>query len=147
MTYREVISATLAEGGRGRNVIPDRFTLNVNHRFAPGRTDADAEADLRALVDGAADIEVYDRSPSAPPFATHPLVQHLAACGVTGVAPKQAWTDVARFALHGVAAVNLGPGTAAQAHQRNEWTDRGDLQRGYDLFASWLFADGSAPRA
>ncbi len=147
MTYREVISATLAEGGRGRNVIPDRFTLNVNHRFAPGRTDVDAEADLRALVDGAADLEVYDRSPSAPPFATHPLVQHLAACGVTGVAPKQAWTDVARFALHGVAAVNLGPGTAAQAHQRNEWTDRGDLQRGYDLFASWLFADGSAPRA
>ena len=115
--------------------------------FAPGRTDVDAEGDLRALVDGAADIEVYDRSPSAPPFATHPLVQHLAACGVTGVAPKQAWTDVARFALHGVAAVNLGPGTAAQAHQRNEWTDRGDLQRGYDLFASWLFADESAPGA
>lgn len=140
MTYREVISATLAEGGRGRNVIPDRFTLNVNHRFAPGRTDVDAEAELAALLDGAAELEVYDRSPSAPPFATHPLVRSLAASGVTGLAPKQAWTDVARFALHGVAAVNLGPGTAAQAHQRNEWTDRAALRDGYDLFARWLLA-------
>ena len=25
--------ATLAEGGRGRNVIPDLFTLNVNYRY------------------------------------------------------------------------------------------------------------------
>jgi acetylornithine deacetylase/succinyl-diaminopimelate desuccinylase-like protein len=67
-----VISATLAEGGRGRNVIPDRFTLNVNHRFAPGRTPDDAEADLRALVDGEADVEVFDRSPSAPPHRHAP---------------------------------------------------------------------------
>lgn len=147
MTYREVISATLAEGGRGRNVIPDRFTLNVNHRFAPGRTDLDAEAELVALLDGAAELEVYDRSPSAPPFASHPIVQHLARCGVTGLAPKQAWTDVARFALHGVAAVNLGPGTASQAHQRNEWTDRAALREGYALFARWLFDDESALRA
>jgi succinyl-diaminopimelate desuccinylase len=139
MTYREVISATLAEGGRGRNVVPDRFTLNVNHRFAPGRTAADAEADLVALVDGAAELEVYDRSPSALPFASHPLVRDLTSCGVAGVAVKQAWTDVARFALHGVAAVNLGPGTAAQAHQRNEWTDRAALRDGYALFRAWLF--------
>lgn len=141
MTYREVISATLAEGGRGRNVVPDRFSLNVNHRFAPGRTPEDAEADLIALVDGSADIEVHDRSPSAPPFASHPLVRALASCGVTGVQPKQAWTDVARFALHGVAAVNLGPGTAAQAHQRNEWTERAALREGCALFSRWLFGE------
>lgn len=139
LLYREVISATLAEGGRGRNVVPDRFTLNVNHRFAPGRTADDAVADLQALVQGDAEIEVFDRSPSAPPFREHPLVQALIAEGVEGVEPKQAWTDVARFASLGVAAVNLGPGTQSQAHQRNEWTDRGALERGMALFRRWMF--------
>nr|MBP6834800.1 M20/M25/M40 family metallo-hydrolase [Deltaproteobacteria bacterium] len=143
MLYREVISATLAEGGRGRNIVPDRFTLNVNHRFAPGRTADDAVADLQALVQGDAEIEVFDRSPSAPPYREHPLVQALIAEGVEGVEPKQAWTDVARFASVGVAAVNLGPGTQSQAHQRNEWTDRAALERGMILFRRWLF--GSSP--
>ena len=142
MLYREVISATLAEGGRGRNIVPDRFTLNVNHRFAPGRTPDDAVADLQALVQGEAEIEVFDRSPSAPPYREHPLVQALIAEGVEGVEPKQAWTDVARFASVGVAAVNLGPGTQSQAHQRNEWTDRGALERGMSLFRRWLLSPG-----
>jgi succinyl-diaminopimelate desuccinylase len=142
MLYREVISATLAEGGRGRNIVPDNFTLNVNHRFAPGRTADDAIADLQAMVQGEADIEVFDRSPSAPPCLEHPLVQALIAEGVEGVEPKQAWTDVARFASVGVAAVNLGPGTQSQAHQANEWTDRGALDRCLRLFRRWLFGAG-----
>jgi succinyl-diaminopimelate desuccinylase len=139
MLYREVVSATLAEGGRGRNVVPDRFTLNVNSRFAPGRTPDDAARDLAALVADEAVIEVFDRSPSAPPHRSHPLVQALVACGVATVEPKQAWTDVARFAAAGVAAVNLGPGTQSQAHQRNEYTDRGALAEGLALFRRWLF--------
>jgi succinyl-diaminopimelate desuccinylase len=140
MLYREVVSATLAEGGRGRNVVPDLFTLNVNHRFAPGRTPDDAARDLEALVAGDGSIEVFDRSPSAPPHRSHPLVRALVGCGIATVEPKQAWTDVARFAAAGVAAVNLGPGTQSQAHQKNEYTDRGALAEGMALFRRWLFA-------
>ncbi|MFO0602964.1 MAG: succinyl-diaminopimelate desuccinylase [Polyangiales bacterium] len=140
MLYREVVSATLAEGGRGRNVVPDLFTLNVNHRFAPGRTPDDAARDLESLVAGDASIEVFDRSPSAPPHRSHPLVKALVDCGIATVEPKQAWTDVARFAAAGVAAVNLGPGTQSQAHQKNEYTDRGALAEGMALFRRWLFA-------
>ena len=38
------------DGGRGRNVVPDRFVLNVNHRFAPDRTLDEAVAGLRARL-------------------------------------------------------------------------------------------------
>jgi succinyl-diaminopimelate desuccinylase len=138
LKYTEVMSATMAEGGRGRNVVPDAFTLNVNVRFAPGRTVDDALSDVRELVAGDADVEAVDRSPSAPPFRDHPLVRALADAGVTGIEPKQAWTDVARFAALGVPAVNLGPGTQSQAHQRNEWTERKTLPEGLAIFERWL---------
>ncbi len=115
-------SATLAHGGRARNIIPDAFELNVNHRFGPDRTLDQAKAHVIELVGDEAEVEFVDLSPAAPPLRDHPLVQALADSGVVAVEPKQAWTDVARFAALGIAAVNFGPGVQAQAHQRNEWT-------------------------
>ncbi|MBM4374262.1 MAG: succinyl-diaminopimelate desuccinylase [Deltaproteobacteria bacterium] len=138
LVYRTVTSVTLAEGGRGRNVVPDRFTLNVNHRFAPDTTLAEAQAEIAALVAGRAEVEWRDLSPAAPPRANHPLVVALRESGVAGVEPKQAWTDVARFAALGIAAVNFGPGVNAQAHQRNEWTSLTLLAEGRMILARWL---------
>jgi succinyl-diaminopimelate desuccinylase len=83
-----------------------------------------------------------DLSPSAPPFASHPLVRRLVEAGVHGVEPKQAWTDVARFAQLGVAAVNFGPGDNAQAHQRNESTSIAGLVEGRAILLRWLGALG-----
>ncbi|MEI8256008.1 MAG: succinyl-diaminopimelate desuccinylase [Deltaproteobacteria bacterium] len=139
LLYREVISATMAEGGRGRNVVPDTFTLNLNERFAPGRTVDDAVRDIEQLVGDDAEVTVIDRSPSALPHRSHPLVADLLRAGARAAESKQAWTDVARFAQYGVPAVNLGPGTQSQAHQRNEWTSRADLAAGLALFRTWLF--------
>jgi succinyl-diaminopimelate desuccinylase len=138
--YRTVTTVTLAQGGRGRNVVPDVFTMNLNHRFAPTTSVEQAKADVIALVgtDGDASVEFTDVSPAALPNASHPLVAKLVAAGVHGVEPKQAWTDVARFSSLGIAAVNFGPGENAQAHQRNESTDCGLLFDGYQIVARWL---------
>jgi succinyl-diaminopimelate desuccinylase len=137
--YREVLTCTRIDGGQARNVVPERCTLNLNYRFAPDKTLDQAADELTALgATHGAEVTLTDRSPACPAFGDHPLVQRL--LSRTGVAaePKQAWTDVARLAVHGVPAVNLGPGATAQAHQRGEWIEVAALARGYRLLERFL---------
>jgi len=94
------------DGGRGRNVVPDRFVLNLNHRFTPDTSLVEAQARIMAMVNERAEVQFTDLSPAAMPNASHPLVRKLIEAGVRGVEPKQAWTDVARFSARGIAAVN-----------------------------------------
>ena len=137
--FREVATPTRAsDGGRGRNVVPDRFDVNVNYRFAPGRAPAEIVDELRGWVNGAAEVIPTDLSPAGRPHATHPLVAHLERCGVRAVETKQAWTDVARFDAAGVPAVNFGPGTQAQAHQPNEHTELALVYEGYAILERFL---------
>ncbi len=146
LVYRTSTTVTQArDGGRGRNVVPDRFVLNVNHRFAPDRSLEEAAAFVRSLVGERARVELTDLSPAARPSATHPLVRALVAAGVRAVEPKQAWTDVARFSARGIAAVNFGPGENAQAHQKGESTSLALVREGYAIVDRWL-ASVARPR-
>lgn len=143
LTYRTVTTVTQAkDGGRGRNVVPDRFVLNVNHRFAPDRSLEQACDEVRRLVGAQASIDFVDLSPAAPPRENHPLVRALVASGVRAVEPKQAWTDVARFAARGIAAANFGPGENAQAHQKNESTSIALVREGHAIVERWLAGVG-----
>lgn len=143
LTWQSVTSATLGSGGRGRNIIPDLFELNLNHRFGPGTSVERAKQNVLDLVAAEAEVEFIDVSPSAPPLRSHPLVAALADSGVVAIEPKQAWTDVARFAQLGIAAVNFGPGVQAQAHQKNEWTLLPQLDVGLSVLGRWLERIGS----
>lgn len=138
LEWQSVVSATLASGGRARNVVPDSFELNLNHRFAPSDTLEAARQRVLSLVRGEADVTFVDESPAAPPCLDSPLVQAFTEAGVLAVEPKQAWTDVARFFANGVPAVNFGPGVQAQAHQRNEWTSLAQLELGQQILRRWL---------
>lgn len=136
--YSEVMSATLAKGGRARNVVPDHFELNLNYRFAPGKSVAQAEADVEALVAGRAQMHVTDRAPSGRVGASSPFVQRLIALSGRPAEAKQAWTDVARFSELGVVAVNFGPGETAQAHQRDESASVAALAVSFEVLARLL---------
>ncbi len=137
--YREVLSATRIEGGRARNVVPDRCALNVNFRFAPDKSLEAAADELRALAARhGAEVELTDLSPACPAFGDHPLVRRLVERTGVGVEPKQAWTDVARLAAYGIPAANLGPGATSQAHQRGEWVELDALAKGYALYERFL---------
>jgi succinyl-diaminopimelate desuccinylase len=121
LEFVEAISIVGIEGGIARNVIPDRAVAHVNYRYAPGRSADEADARLHTLCDGEErELEIESNAPSGPVAVSHPFVQRLIDAGSLEVAPKQAWTPVAEFALAGVPAVNFGPGDPAYAHRRDE---------------------------
>ena len=139
------MTPTLLHAGRARNVVPGEAELNVNFRFAPGRTPEQALGELKTLVGDRCSVKATDLSPAGHPHADNPYVRHLMTCGVAKVRSKQAWTDVARFDSVGVAGVNLGPGNAAQAHQPNEYTELNLVTQGYAIFHRFFTRTEDSP--
>jgi succinyl-diaminopimelate desuccinylase len=137
LTFYEVLVPTMARGGRAKNVVPDEFWINVNHRFPPGKGIEDVRRVFERLLGGKADYEIVDFAPSGPVELGNPLLQRLIRTGLE-VRPKQAWTDVARFAQRGVAAANFGPGLPVQAHQRAEYAELALLEGCYERLRSFL---------
>lgn len=140
LPFYEVLAPTMARGGRAKNVVPDEFWINVNHRFAPGRGLDHVQRVFDGLLEDAgsqARYEITDFAPSGSVDLDHPLLQAFISDDLE-VRPKQAWTDVARFAQHGVPAANFGPGLSAQAHQRNEYTELPLLAENYERFRGFL---------
>lgn len=117
--YREGLQAVWITGGVAGNVVPDECVLAVNHRFAPDRSPAEAEAHLREVFAGF-ELTVTDLAAGALPGLSAPVAKELVTA--TGAAPvaKLGWTDVARFAALGMPAVNFGPGDPTLAHTRQE---------------------------
>jgi succinyl-diaminopimelate desuccinylase len=139
--FVEVISATLAAGGVSRNTIPDRFELNLNYRYAPGRDAADAAAEVTRYVHAAvpsAEVTIAENAPSGRVVTANPLLRAFLEQNRNAVAAKQAWTDVARLSAAGIDAVNLGPGLSSQAHQAREQAGAHLLAESFAQFARFL---------
>ena len=102
LTFYEVASVTKVAGGIAMNVIPETCTAHVNFRYAPGRTPEEAEARLHELTQGLGELTITGNAPSGAVAVDHPLAQKLIQAGSLTVAPKQAWTPVAEFALAGL---------------------------------------------
>jgi succinyl-diaminopimelate desuccinylase len=131
LVYKEVMSVTRASGGIANNVVPGRFDLNVNYRFAPDRSIEDAERKLSEVCALADTIEITDLAPAASPSVDNPLFVSLATASGAPVTPKQGWTDVAQLAVRGVPAINFGPGETDLAHKPGESVRIDDLEWAY----------------
>ena len=136
--FREGVQAVIVEGGVAHNVVPDNAVLTVNHRFAPDRTPAEAEALVRGLLVEADRIEVTDMALPAPPSLEHPLLAGLLRRVGEPPAGKLGWTDVGRFAARGVPAANFGPGDPKLAHHADERVQRAELDRAYGVLRSLI---------
>ena len=146
--YREALQAVRVEGGVAGNVVPDRAMLTLNHRFAPDRSAAEAEAHVRSVLDGLVaddDLAVVDVAAGAPPGLSHPLLAGLIERGDLEVRAKLGWTDVAFFAGRGIPAANLGPGDSELAHTPEERITVDALARTWRVLSD-LVVRGAATR-
>ncbi|MCX6502442.1 MAG: succinyl-diaminopimelate desuccinylase [Microbacterium sp.] len=119
LEYREGLNAVRISGGIAGNVIPDLCEVEVNYRFAPSKSAAQAEEYVRDVLAGF-EVEVIDSAEGARPGLDAPLAQDFLAAVGAEPRPKYGWTDVARFSALGVPAVNYGPGDPSLAHHDEE---------------------------
>jgi succinyl-diaminopimelate desuccinylase len=139
LVYHEGLNAVGIAGGVASNVIPDECVVTVNFRFAPDRTAEQAAEHVRAVF-GGFDVQVTDVAPGARPGLTdRAAAALLAAVGGTPRA-KLGWTDVARFAVAGLPAVNYGPGDPELAHSAGEHVPLAQIAECEAKLLAWLTA-------
>jgi len=136
--YREVISVTLAEGGTARNVIPNRCAMNVNFRYPPDREPDDAERFVRELVPDCATMEIKDGAPPGRVPVGNSILERFRERYAPATNAKQGWTDVARLAIHGIDAINFGPGQSELCHRPDERVPADQLRRCREMLFDFL---------
>ncbi|MFH8937928.1 succinyl-diaminopimelate desuccinylase [Streptomyces griseosporeus] len=135
LEYREGLSAVAVRAGVAGNVVPDECVVTVDYRFAPSRSEAQAEAYVRGLFPGY-EVRVTEVVPGAAPRLDRVggLVDALGG----RPRPKLGWTDVARFAALGVPALNYGPGDPTLAHTAGEYVPVAHLRACEERLRRWL---------
>jgi succinyl-diaminopimelate desuccinylase len=137
LEYHEGLNAVEISGGVVGNVVPDECVVTVNYRFAPDRSEAEAEAYIRDLF-AAWPVEILDSAPGARPgLTTGPAADFVKAVGGEPRA-KLGWTDVARFAELGIPAVNYGPGISEIAHTPAEYVEAAPIVAAEQALTAWL---------
>lgn len=139
LVYRESLSAVRISGGVAGNVIPDACEIEINYRFAPNKTVADAEAHVRGVLAGF-DVEITDAADGARPGLDAPIAQQFVASVGAEPHPKYGWTDVARFSALGIPAVNYGPGDPHLAHHDSERVPLAQIDAVERGLRAWLTA-------
>ena len=137
LTFREGLNAVAISGGVAGNVLPDECRVSVNYRFAPDRSEDEALAYLRETFAGF-ELVLGDSAPGAMPGLGRPVVADFVRAVGGQPNPKFGWTDVARFTLMGVPAVNYGPGDPHLAHTKGEFVPVKQLVDCEEKMRSWL---------
>jgi succinyl-diaminopimelate desuccinylase len=135
--YHEGLNAVYISGGVAGNVLPDECVVEVNYRFAPDRSEAEAEAFVRKYFEGF-EVALTDLAPGALPGLDRPAAKEFVEAVGGEVNPKFGWTDVARFSGLGVPAVNFGPGDPVLAHKQEEHVPIEQISRCEARLRAWL---------
>jgi succinyl-diaminopimelate desuccinylase len=136
--FIEGMQAVEVKGGVAHNVVPDLATVTINHRFAPDRSFASAEAQVREVVGEVGYLRVIDHMPAALPFLSHPILRTLLAITGEPARAKLGWTDVGRFSSYGIPATNFGPGDPKLAHSPEERVTRAELEQAHRVLRALL---------
>jgi len=130
------LHAATLRGGSGPSTYADRCTLTIERRTVPGETEAEAVAEIQAIVDGLAAADptfrasvkpIFTREPFEVP-AEAPIVAALGAAAerVLGRRPPfvgdSPWMDAALLDAAGIETVVFGPRGQGE-HSAVEWVD------------------------
>jgi succinyl-diaminopimelate desuccinylase len=137
LTYREGLNAVRISGGIVGNVIPDRCVIDVNYRFAPDKSPAEAKDYVRQVLDPYP-VRILDVAAGARPGLDQPAAAEFLRAVGGGATAKLGWTDVARFSAMGIPAVNFGPGDPTKAHADDEFCPADDVVACRDALVRWL---------
>jgi succinyl-diaminopimelate desuccinylase len=137
LVYHEGLNAVGIAGGVAGNVIPDECVVTVNYRFAPDRSEEQAAAHVREVFAGY-QVEITDSAPAARPGLDHPAAAPLLAAVPGAPRAKLGWTDVARFAVLGMPALNYGPGDPTLAHAKDEHVPVSQIAECEATMEAWL---------
>ncbi len=142
---RPCASVTMIGGGVAINIIPDRCTVQISRRTAPGETLDQIDREFHDLLHGLGQTNVQFGHWEDP--CVTPRESPLIAAG------RQALEDLHRtfqprlsrgrqdlviFASHGMHTFNIGPGSAASGHCANEYCTFTDLLTGTDLLEATI---------
>ena len=147
------LHAALLKGGSSMSVIAERCVLGIERRTLPGETEAQATAELQALIDrvAAADRAFHatlNRGMLREPFAVDDeaaIVRALdrAFAQVLKKQPDHAgvsfWTDAALHAAAGTDTIVFGP-HGEGAHAAEEWVDLQTVEDAALIYAQTALA-------
>jgi succinyl-diaminopimelate desuccinylase len=153
------LTVGLIKGGINTNVVPDRVTFRLDRRLIPEETPAEVEAELRAVIEGAARafprarVEIRRILQALPlkPLAgserlTGILCRHASRIMGEPVAAKGVplYTDARHYAAAGVPIVLYGAGPhtieEANAHRADEHLPLADLFKATEVVALSLLS-------
>ena len=141
--FYDVIEITESNSEPGRTSIPGYWRANVNFRFAPVYTEAEAKQYLLNLINSYEiknlEVNVKDISPSAKVIESDLFLEVIKKMGIK-IQAKQAWTDVAQLAGLNIPCFNFGPGHSAQCHVEDEYASLDSIST-YDNLLSKAFLD------
>jgi acetylornithine deacetylase/succinyl-diaminopimelate desuccinylase family protein len=142
---RPTLSVGTIHGGLSVNTVPDRCTIEIDRRLAPGETNMDA---YRQVIDHVARHPGVDFAVDHdPPYlcgttltddANGPLADRLVETvqGLLGRGRKIGvpfGTDASTIAAAGVPSVVFGPGSIDQAHTVDEWLPLDQLEQASEV--------------
>ncbi|MFH1729115.1 MAG: succinyl-diaminopimelate desuccinylase [Pseudomonadota bacterium] len=137
LEFTEVLVITQINTYTANNVIPGECYVNINHRFPPGTTKEMSIEVIKKLIPDDASLEIKDFVPSGKIADTSILADFTLNSGAQ-IGAKQAYTDVGLLSLHGIEAINFGPGNPDMCHTENESIDAGDLLGCYMVLKNFL---------
>jgi acetylornithine deacetylase len=147
------LHAAMINGGREMSVIADRCELRIERRTIPGETEAQALAEIQALLDRLSAFDTSFHAAVKSFFAREPFEVAGAAPIVKAVQSAAGnvlqrqidpggvsfWTDAALLAAAGIPTVVFGPiGTGA--HAAEEWIDLQSAEQAAAIYAQTALA-------